>query len=82
MLALDVDESPNPSPGQPIATYGTQVGAEATAPLTNPLAFHVTDWVQGPGGVPCKDIKSGKLPKKIVADCKISFHGHLIQLVL
>lgn len=30
----------------------TQYGMEAKAPLTNPLAFHITDWVPGPLGRP------------------------------
>lgn len=29
-----------------------QDGMEANAPLTNPLAFHITDWVPGPLGRP------------------------------
>ncbi|KAJ5342368.1 hypothetical protein N7541_011492 [Penicillium brevicompactum] len=46
------DDNPGPSPEQPTTTYKAQDSTQATAPLTNPLAFHVTDWVLGPMGEP------------------------------
>ncbi|KNG82270.1 hypothetical protein ANOM_009869 [Aspergillus nomiae NRRL 13137] len=33
-------------------TSRSQGGVEVKAPLTNPLAFHITDWVPGPMGTP------------------------------
>lgn len=53
-LTLDENEDPDPPPEQQALEYSAQDRGEATAPLTNPLAFHVTDWIQGLRGEPRK----------------------------
>ncbi|PKY00984.1 hypothetical protein P168DRAFT_334887 [Aspergillus campestris IBT 28561] len=47
------DQNQGLPPGHaPLKSSGIHGGREPKAPLTNPLAFHITDWATGPMGKP------------------------------
>lgn len=49
----DSGEDPGqPSGHAPLKASAINGGMEPKAPLTNPLAFHITDWAPGPMGKP------------------------------